>query len=144
MTIDEIFEHWNVDSIISRVDLAGAALDIPKLHNKYYRFFVNERLLLKKQEQDFAVLMLNKKAWCSGELTSSELKAFGWDVQLRKMLKSEAEDFLRADKDVIKTRLSMALQQEKIDALDSIIKMVSNRSFQISNAINFLKFQSGQ
>lgn len=102
-----------------------------------------ERLLYKKQQTELSTLMTNKKAWLNGELTSDELKVFGWPIQLKKVLKSEQDEFLRADQDVINMNLKMALQQEKIEVLVDIIKSLHNRSFTIGNAIKWAQFQSG-
>lgn len=143
MTLDEIFEQWGKDAKIDRLELGNAALDIPKLHHKYYRMLSNERLLLRKQEADQATLLHNKKSWIAGELTSEELNALGWKVHLKKILKTDLEDYLKADQDCINHTLRMAMQREKIEVLDSIIKTIINRSFQISNAINFEKFRAG-
>lgn len=143
MTLDEIFDNWESDSQIDRLALGNASLNIPKLHHKYWRILSNERLLLKRQESEFATLMVDKKAWLNGEMTSDELKARGWDVHLKKMLKSDQEEFLRGDSNVIEARLKMALQIEKIEVLTDIIKSIHNRSFIIGNAIKFAVFQTG-
>lgn len=143
MTLDEIFDNWGSDCKINRSELGDAALDIPKLHHKYYRMLSNERLLLRKLETDYATLRENKRAWANGEMTSETLKTLGWQQQLKKVLRTDMDDFLAADTDVIKMTLRMAMQKEKIDVLDSIIKTITNRSFQISNAINWEKFKMG-
>lgn len=143
MTLDEIFDQWAVDSRIDSIRLGDASLDVPKLHHKYWKTLSAERMLYKKQQTDLAQLMVNKKAWLNGELTSDELKKFGWDIQLKKMLKSDQEEFLRGDQDVINMNLKMALQQEKIEVLMDIIKSLHNRSFAIGNAIKWAQFQSG-
>jgi len=39
--------------------------------------------------------------------------------------------------------LKIAYQQEKIDALESIIKMLHNRGFHIKSAIDFERFKVG-
>lgn len=144
MTLDDIFEEWAIDAKIDRTDLGNAALSIPKLHGKYYRFLVQERMMLRKLEADFAVVRENKIAWARGELDRDALAKLGWQPKLKTVLKNEIEDFLATDKDIVAFNLSkFAPQKEKVDTLDSIIKMIGNRSFQISNAINFMKFQSG-
>lgn len=143
MTLDEIFEQWSIDSRIDPLKLDTASLDIPKLHNKYWRYLSNERLIFRKQQTDLAQLMVNKKAWMNGELTSEELKKFGWNPQLKKVLKSEQDEVLKGDQDVINMNLKLALQQEKIEVLQDIIKSLHNRSFSIGNAIKWAQFQSG-
>ena len=143
MTLDDIFDSWAQDAKIDRVELGHAALDIPKLHHKYYKMMSNERLRLRQLESDQAILMQNKRSWVLNELTSEELKTLGWGPHLKKLLKSEIDEYLKADQDCIKHTLKMAMQKEKIEALDSIIKTIINRSFQISNAISWEKFKVG-
>ena len=46
MTLDEIFEEWSKDSQLDKAEIGNAALEIAKLHNKYYQFLSRERLLL--------------------------------------------------------------------------------------------------
>lgn len=142
-TLEAIFEAWTEDSQINRVELANAALDIPKLHNKYWRMLSNERLRLKKMKSEMDILVNNKKEWLSGNLSKEELDQLGWQPYLRKHLKSDLDQFVKVDPDFIEFNLKLALQEEKIEVLLDIIKMVSNRSFQISNAINFEKFRAG-
>lgn len=144
MTLDEIFDEWAKDAKIDRAELGNAALDIPKLHGKYYRFLVQERMMLRKYESDLATLKENKTAWARGELDRDQLKKLGWEPKLKTVLKSDMDDFMAADKDIVQFNLmKMAPQKEKVDLLDSIIKMIANRSFQISNSINWSKFQAG-
>jgi hypothetical protein len=143
MTLEEIFDTWMGDSKINPTELGDAALDIPKLHHKYFRMMSGERMVLRKLEADFNTLMYNKRQWANGDLTREELQALNWTPILKRMMKSEQEDFLRVDPDVVKATNRIALQKEKLEALDSIIKMINNRSFQISNAINWAKFKVG-
>jgi hypothetical protein len=143
MTLDEIFEQWNNDSAISKLSLDDASLNIPKLHHKYSRMMSNERMLLRKMESDADILYNNKKLWLLGELSSDELKSLGWEPQLKRHVKSEVDEKLKADKDCISMTLRVAYQREKLEALDQILKMVHNRTYQINNAINFMKFQQG-
>jgi hypothetical protein len=51
--------------------------------------------------------------------------------------------YIEADQDIIKLNLRIAMQQEKVDALESIIRSINNRGFLIKNAIEFAKFQVG-
>jgi hypothetical protein len=143
MTLDEIFEQWSVDSHVSKVALDDAALSIPKLHHKYYRMLSQEKLLLRKMEADADILYDNKKRWLMGELSSEELKSLGWEPQLKRHVKSNVDETLKADKDCISMTLKVAYQTEKVEALLDILKAIHNRSYQISNAIAFMKFQQG-
>jgi hypothetical protein len=143
MTLDEIFELWGGDSTISKLSLDSAALEIPKLHQKYYKILSQERMLLRRMESEADILYNNKKAWLLGELSSDELKSLGWEPQLKRHVKSGVDEQLKSDKECINMTLKVAYQNEKIEALLDIIKSIHNRSYQISNAIAFMKFQQG-
>jgi len=60
-----------------------------------------------------------------------------------RVLKGEVEKYLNADTDMINQTLGLALQQEKVDYLRSVIKFIEKRGFDIKNAIDFQKFMSG-
>ena len=59
MTIDEILENWQVDVKIDKTELGDEALNIPKLHHKYYQIYVKEKLILRKQESEMKQLKLD-------------------------------------------------------------------------------------
>jgi hypothetical protein len=50
---------------------------------------------------------------------------------------------IEADAQIQKLSLKIGLQREKVSTLDSIIKTITNRGFQISNAINYMKLMNG-
>jgi len=60
MKIDDIYAEWEKDSQINRSELGDEALNIPKLHHKYFKIFTHERLLLRKQEVELKQLKLEK------------------------------------------------------------------------------------
>jgi len=143
MKLEDILNAWEVDSKVSPTDLGNEAIKIPQLHHKYYRMFVNERLFLRKYQEDAKELKLEKYEFYTGGPTE-ETHAKGWVLPPRgKILKSDVQQFLDADKDIIKHNLKMGLQHEKIDLLESIIKSLVNRGFQIKSAIDWEKFQVG-
>jgi hypothetical protein len=143
-SLDEIFDAWAVDAKIDRTALDAAALDITKLHHKYLQMMSSERLRLKKMEGEFITMVDTKRMWLSGDLTKAELDDKGWNPYLKsRPLKHEMADIIRADSEVIDRTLRVDLQREKVEVLESILKMISNRSFALSNAINFLKYTTG-
>ena len=52
MKLEEIYTEWDVDSDIDTTDLGNESIKIPKLHNKYYKLFSSEKLLLRKYEAE--------------------------------------------------------------------------------------------
>ena len=51
--------------------------------------------------------------------------------------------YMEADREIVSLNLRIGYQLEKIDLLESIIKMVMNRNFQIKSAIDWIKFEQG-
>lgn len=143
MTIDDILEQWNKDVQIDRTELGDEALNIPKLHHKYYQIYVKEKLALRKFEADFKQLKLDKYEFLT-QGPNEETKDKGWKLPPKGMiLKGDIPMYMEADEDVINLSLRIGYQQEKIELLDSIIKSIINRNFIIKNAIDWQKFTMG-
>lgn len=57
--------------------------------------------------------------------------------------KKEIDTYVEADEDVIKVNLKIGTQREKIQLLESILGMITNRSFQIKHIIDWEKYRGG-
>jgi len=143
MKLDEIFAMWDEDTTINPTQLDAEALKIPKLHNKYYRVFSQERLGLKKLETDYKKLYHLKYDWLLGVLDKETLEENNWKQNPRNILKSDIPMHIDSDQDIINLTLKISYQKEKITLLESIIKNISDRGYMISNAINWQKFTNG-
>jgi hypothetical protein len=143
MKIDDIYAEWEKDSQINRAELGEEALNIPKLHHKYFKIFTNERLLLRKQEAELKQLKLEKLEFYTLGPTE-ETHAKGWRLPPQgKILKSEVNNYIDADADIIQLTLKIGIQNEKIALLESIIKSLTARGFNIKAAIEWEKFKVG-
>lgn len=143
MTLDEIFELWGEDTQIDRTELGNAALELAKLHHKYYRIFSQERLLHKKLEADMKQLKLDKLEFYVDGPTEEHIEK-GWKLPPKgRILKSDAGQYVDADSDIIALNLKLAYQQEKLELLADIIKTISNRGFHIKSAIEWERFKVG-
>jgi hypothetical protein len=143
MKIEEILDLWEEDTKIDRTELGDAALDVPKLHHKYFKIFSNERLSLRKLESELKQLKLDKYEFLT-QGPNEDNKDKGWRLPAKGMiLKGDIPMYLDADDDVINLSLRIGLQQEKVDLLDSIIKTIINRGFLIKSAIEWQKFTMG-
>jgi hypothetical protein len=139
MTLDEIFEEWKNDAVIDPTQLGNSSLDIAKLHHKYYRMYSREKLLLRKLEAEMKTLKFEKYEWYT-EGPSKDTIDRGWRVPSRgKILKADVKEYIESDPDVIALFLKTAYQQEKIDLLESIIKTLSQRGWQIKTALDWGK-----
>lgn len=143
MNIDEIMSEWKTDSEIDVTELANESIKIAKLHQKYYEYLIKEKLLFKKNESDLKLLRLEKYEFYTQGHNEETLKK-GWELPSKGMvIKSEIPIYLEGDKDIINLNLKISYQQEKIDLLQSIIKSLNNRGYNIKSAIDWIKFTSG-
>lgn len=143
MTLDEIFDEWREDGNINRTEVGNAALDIVKLHQKYYKYLSREKLLQKKLEAEMKALKLDKYEFYTDGPTQEQIEK-GWKLPAKgKILRSDVNMYLDADSDIIQLNLKIAYQNEKIDALESIVKTISNMGFHIKSYIEWEKFRIG-
>lgn len=143
MTLEEIYALWKKDAEFDRINLGESALDLAKLHSKYYQILSREKLSLRKLESEMKILKLEKYEFFVDGPTIEQMGK-GWTLPPKgKILKSDVSMYIEADKDIINLNLKIAYQNEKIEVLESIIKMVMNRGFQINSAIQWAKFQNG-
>lgn len=143
MKLDDILDMWSGDCEMDRTELGEEALKIPKLHSKYLRVFSEERLVLRKLEEEKREFLKLKYDYYRGVLPEDDLRANGWEPFQLNVLKSDVPMYIDADQDIIKINLRLAMQHEKVNALEAIIKSISNRGYLIKSAIDFAKFQVG-
>ena len=143
MQLEAIYDEWKKDSEIDKTELGDESIAIPKLHHKYFQIFTSERLQLRKLEAQMKTLKLQKYEFYT-QGPSKETQDKGWELPGKGMiLKQEMPMYLEGDKDIIELSLKIGYQQEKVELLESIIKSLTNRGFQIKAAIDFYKFTMG-
>lgn len=143
MKLEDIQILWDKDSKINPVDLATESLRVPDLHNKYYKIYTNERLLLSKWELEFKKLYKEKYEYYMGIMDEGELRVNGWEPFTLKVLKADLPIYMEADQDITNFSHKLSLQKEKINFLEALIKNLNNRGFLIKNAIDWNKFTNG-
>jgi hypothetical protein len=143
MKLEDIHDEWAKDSRIDETAVDHESTKIPQLHAKYLRLLSNERMLMKKLEGEILELKQAKADRLTGVMSKEELDSRGWEPERRRYLKGELDDAISSDKDIINLNLRAALQKEKVEVLDSIVRMVTNRNFILKNIIDWKKFISG-
>ena len=143
MKLEEIQELWHRDSEIDYTELGTESIRIPQIHDKYLKIFTDERIRLKGVEFELSKMVRIKTEYYSGKMSQEELEERGWDQYLGRLLKNEIANYIESDDDVIKLKQQLVVLQEKVNYLDSVIRMINNRGFQIKNALDWLKFSHG-
>ena len=140
MNIDEIQTLWEEDSKIDPDNLHQESIKIPSLHSKYYKIYNNISLLKKIEENNYKILKKDKWMYFSGKAEPEIYKKDPFDY---KVLKADIDKYMDADGDLIKSATKIDYYQTMLNYLDSILKTIQNRTYQIKNSIEFLKFTAG-
>jgi len=144
MQIDEILNMWDKDCLIDDNHLDTSSIRTASLHSKYLRILVNTKLKLTKLNSEYASLRKMKIKYYRGELTKEELEWCGWKQYLyNKPLKSEMEEVLNGDSDLLTCLNKIKYIEAVISALESIMNQIKQRDWQIKNSIEYKKFISG-
>jgi hypothetical protein len=143
MKLEEIQLLWEKDSSIDRTELGEESLRIPQLHSKYFKIFSAERMTLRKLEHDLKTLYREKFEYFNGTLDEETLRSNGWDPNPLKILRSDIPMYLDSDKEYSTLQLRIEMQKEKVDFVESIIKSLTTRGYQIKSAIEWEKFKVG-
>lgn len=142
-TLNDIFDMWEKDAALNQNDLAGASMKTAALHHKYAKMLSAARLAHKVREQNYKILYRDKWEWVTGTISNETLDQYGWDPLRKKILRADADIYLESDPDLQKHLIRIADAKERVDALESIIRIINGRAFQIKNAIDYLKFLNG-
>ena len=143
MKLEEIQELWNRDREIDISELATESIRIPQIHDKYLKIYVDEKIKLRKLQLNLAKISKMKSDYYSGRMSQEELGRLEWQPFLVKVLKGEVNSYVESDDDIIKLKETIALMEEKINYIDSVIRMINNRGFQIKSAIDWIKYKDG-
>lgn len=143
MLLDEIHIQWETDTDMNPAELAEEARKLPKLHAKYYRYYTHEHGIKRKLEHDLKRLIVLRTEWYDGSMAEEDLKELGWLPCLKRTPKSYSKDLLDGDPLIIKVKLKIGDQSEKVELLENIIKSINNRGFLIKSMIDWAKFTSG-
>ena len=140
MKLSDLQEEIEKDSHIDQHNLDRESLKIPMIHAKYYRYFVEELRTYKGMESAFKALKKDRMHYYLGKAPDDVYKEEPLDF---KVLKVDLDPYLDADPKYSAARNQLELQKIKVDMLESFIKMLTNRSFIIKDAIAFKQFQAG-
>jgi hypothetical protein len=143
MKLEQIEQLWGEDCKIDP-SISTASSTVPVLHHKYYKIYINEKLHLHKLLSEYKQLKLAKYDFLLNP-TLEAVQQHNWTVPARgKILRPELSTYLEGDKDLVNAELRIALQQEKVDYLKSILDSISKRTFLLRNILEDRKFQAGQ
>ena len=141
MNLETLQSMWEKDSQIDADNLHTESLKVPALHAKYHEMFNNFLLLRKKAEQQRKNIRHERYEYYSGKADPEVYIDNPFGKKIRD--KDTMTKYLDADEKLSNSSLKIDYYDTMLVYLESILKVIQNRTFQIKNAIEFMRFNSG-
>jgi hypothetical protein len=139
--LDMIQKMWEEDAKIDMDNLHTESTNIPSLHAKYFDIYNNIVLLKKKAEQQKKNIRHERYEYFTGKADPEVYIENPFPKKIRD--KDTLQKYLDADEKLSQVCLKIDYYETILNYLESILKVIQNRTYQIKNAIEFLKFQAG-
>jgi len=141
--IAKIKINAEMDTAIDANNLDDEASKLPQLHNKYLCMLMDEKVYLETLESKMNILNRDKWLYYSGKMSEEELSKKGWEPFELNILKNDLDRFIDSDGDIINLRNQIFIQKEKINYIESVAKIISNKIWNIRSMIEWIKFTQG-
>ena len=141
LDLESIQEMWKKDSDIDRDNLHEEPLKIPSLHAKYFELYNTIFLLRKKAEQQRKNIRHERYEYYSGKADPDIYIQEPFPKKVRD--KDTMQKYLDADDKLSGVSLKIDYYDTMLVYIESILKQVSNRTYHIKNAIEFMRFNAG-
>ena len=132
---------WEKDSQIDPDNLHTESLKVPSLHAKYHDMFNNFLLLRKKAEQQRKNIRHERYEYYSGKADPEVYQKNPFGKKIRD--KDTMTKYLDADDKFKEINLKIDYYETLLYYIESILKQINNRTYQIKNAIEWQKFIAG-
>ena len=139
--LETIQEMWEKDAKIDRDNLHDESLNIPSLHAKYFQIYNTIFLLRKKAEQQRKNIRHERYEYFSGKADPDVYIQNPFPKKIRD--KDTMTKYLDADEKLSNASLKIEYYDTMLAYLESILKVIQNRTYQIKNAIEFMRFNAG-
>ena len=141
VTLETLQEMWEKDSKMDRDNLHEESLNIPSLHAKYFELYNTIFLLRKKAEQQRKNIRHGRYEYFSGKADPEVYAENPFPKKIRD--KDTMTKYLDADEKLSNSSLKIEYYDTMLTYLESILKVIQNRTYQIKNAIEFMRFNAG-
>ena len=132
---------WESDSKMDIDNLHTESLNIPILHAKYYDIYNTLVLLRKKAEQQRKNVRHERYEYYGGKADPEVYVKDPFPKKIRD--KDTMQKYLDADERLSGVSLKIEYYDTMLKYLEEILKMIGNRTYQIKNSIEFMRFNAG-
>lgn len=141
--LEEILELWNEDSVINDNQISTEILKIPTIHSKYLKILNEHKMASLKAKFEYDKFKTLKTEYYLGHLDQETLEKYNWEQFDIKVSKGGVDRYLNADEQLIKLLHKKTYHDQAIAVCESILKELSNRTWQLKVHVDWMKFLSG-
>ncbi len=141
MNLEKIQEMWERDAVIDPDNLHDESLKTPQLHAKYYTIYNTITLMRERAREQHSKIKLERYNFYTGKAPAEVYAEEPFPYKVRE--KDAIQRHLEADEKLSKIDMKIRYYDATLKFLEEIIRALSNRTYQIKNAIEWHKFQSG-
>jgi len=141
MNLEQIQDMWEKDSKIDPDNLHDESLKVPQLHSKYYTLYNTITLLRERAREQYSKVRLERYNYYTGKAPAEVYVEEPFPYKVRE--KDAIQRHLEADDKMNKVDMKIKYYDIMLKFLEEIIRNISGRTYQIKNAIEWNKFQSG-
>jgi hypothetical protein len=139
--LETLQNMWASDAKIDPDNLHTESLNIPVLHSKYYDIYNNLMLLRKKAEQQRKNIRHERYEYFSGKSDPEVYIENPFPKKIRD--KETMQKYLDADTKLSGISLKIEYYSVMLSFIEEILKQITNRTYQIKNSIDYMRFTSG-
>ena len=141
INLDKIQSMWQEDCKIDIDNMHEESIKVPQLHSKYHEI-LNKLILLRTKAQKIQKSVRHERyEYYSGKADPEVYEKEPFPKKVRD--KDALIRYMDADDRVSDANLKVEYYDVMINYTESILKQISNRTYQIKNSIEWHKFQAG-
>ena len=141
INLDKIQSMWQEDCKIDIDNMHEESIKVPQLHSKYHEILNNLILLRTKAQKIQKSVRHERYEYYSGKADPEVYEREPFPKKVRD--KDALIRYMDADDRVSEANLKVEYYDVTINYTESILKQISNRTYQIKNSIEWHKFQAG-
>ena len=141
INLDKIQSMWQEDCKIDIDNMHEESIKVPQLHLKYHEILNNLILLRTKAQKIQKSVRHERYEYYSGKADPEVYEKEPFPKKVRD--KDALIRYMDADDRVSDANLKVEYYDVMINYTESILKQISNRTYQIKNSIEWHKFQAG-
>ena len=141
INLEKIQSMWQEDCKIDIDNMHEESIKVPQLHSKYHEILNNLILLRTKAQKIQKSVRHERYEYYSGKADPEVYEREPFPKKVRD--KDALIRYMDADDRVSDANLKVEYYDVMINYTESILKQISNRTYQIKNSIEWHKFQAG-